>query len=86
MIPDYIIYDELRRRRQQEERDQQPAVLELPLYSPEIVRYYDEQREREEREREEREREDEDPLGDRGVVIIDIDSWTERPDDGEDTG
>lgn len=82
MIPDYIIYDELRRRRQQEEQDQQPAVLELPLYSPEIVRYYDEQREREEREDEER-----DPSSsDRGVVIIDIDSWTERPEDEDEAG
>jgi hypothetical protein len=77
MIPDYIIYDELRRRRQQEERDQQPAVLELPLYTPEIARYYEEEREREERP-------DEPPRDeerDRGVVIIDIERWIERDDE-----
>lgn len=76
MIPDYIIYDELRRRRQQEELEQQPAVLELPLYTPEIARYYEE-----EREREERPDEPQDEQSDRGVVIIDIERWIERDDE-----
>ena len=33
MIPDYLIYDELKRRRQEQESDQR-VQLELPLYTP----------------------------------------------------
>lgn len=57
MIPDYLIYDELKRRR--EEMEWEPEPLHLPLYSPDVV------------ERPELEEESRGDL-DRGVVIIDM--------------
>lgn len=58
MIPDYLIYDELKRRR--EEAEWEPEPLHLPLYSPEIMEMP-------------RQDDDEAPEdADRGVIIIDM--------------
>ncbi len=62
MIPDYLIYDEIQRRREQE-RDWEPEPLRLPLYAPELP------------EREEDEEEEDSPS--RGVIIIDMNSGTD---------
>lgn len=58
VIPDYLIYDELRRR-EEAERDGGLLPLHLPLYQPEID---DLPRERDERDEE----------AERGVIIIDM--------------
>jgi hypothetical protein len=64
MIPDWLIYDEIKRRREQErERDR----LELPLYRPEVP----------EDDEEERRDEEGGDGSDRGVVIIDMNDGTE---------
>lgn len=63
MIPDYLIYDEIQRRREQE-REWEPEPLQLPLYAPELPE-----------RREDDEEEDESPS--RGVVIIDMNSGTD---------
>ncbi|MEZ4460476.1 MAG: hypothetical protein R3E66_12280 [bacterium] len=60
MIPDYLIYDELKRRR--EEAEWEPQPLHLPLYSPEIL----------EAPRYEEDDTTPDSDSDRGVVIIDM--------------
>ena len=58
MIPDYLIYDELQRRRDRD-REWEPEPLRLPLYAPEVPDRRDEEQE-----------EDESPP--RGVIIIDM--------------
>lgn len=62
VIPDYLIYDELKRR-EERELDGGLQPLHLPLYQPEL----------EEPVREDR---DEDEPS-RGVIIIDMNSWEE---------
>ena len=57
MIPDYLIYDELQRRRERE-KEWEPEPLRLPLYAPEMPE-----------RREEEEEHDDAP---RGVIIIDM--------------
>lgn len=62
MIPDYLVYDELKRR--QDGSAWQPAPLDLPLYSPEILDVPSSQEGESEADSE------------RGVVIIDMnDGW-----------
>ena len=58
MLPDYIIYDELRRREKLDEVEQHRPHLEVPRYIP-----YWPDPERNEEDEEDKERE-------RGVVII----------------
>lgn len=62
MIPDYLIYDELKRQRNEDEW--QPERLELPLYVPHSLE-------------EEPQAEDESDDGSRGVVIIDMNAGEE---------
>ncbi|MBA2665297.1 MAG: hypothetical protein H0U74_23615 [Bradymonadaceae bacterium] len=57
MLPEHLIYDELKRQRS----EWQPEALELPLYIPD----YEPRREREHESEEETESE-------RGVIIIDM--------------
>lgn len=73
MIPDYLIYDEIKRRRSERERDQR-VQLEVPLYRPRLPISEPPG--------------DEDDLpddsGDRGVFIIDMNDLFEE-DDEEDS-
>lgn len=67
-IPDYLIYDEIKRRRQQEEADtQRQKHLELPLYRPEPKTSPPPERDSQE--------------SDRGVVIIDLNDWIDAEED-----
>jgi hypothetical protein len=59
-IPDYLIYDEIKRRREKEAW--QPERLEMPLYRPEIRRD----------PIDEEDADDEKSSSDRGVFIIDM--------------
>lgn len=68
-IPDYLIYDELKRRRQQEEALQR-SQLELPLYRPEIDGY----------DEPVSEADDDYESSNRGVVIIDMNDIPEAED------
>ncbi len=73
MIPDYIIYDEMKRRRAERERDQR-VQLEVPLYRPRLPIS-------------EPPGEDDDAYddtGDRGVFIIDINDLFEDDEDEDD--
>ena len=65
-IPDYLIYDEIKRRREKDAW--QPDHLEMPLYRPEIPRdsYV------EESDTSKKSEESEPPKKDRGVFIIDM--------------
>ena len=79
MIPDYLIYDEIKRRqeRSQDRRDH----LELPLYQPIPER----RAPRPDAE------EDEDADRERGVTIINMNDWLDEADeddeaDGEASG
>jgi hypothetical protein len=80
-IPDYLIYDEMKRRR---ERDAwQPDYLELPLYRPEIptrnpTKKYEDPKPS--RIGDEASAPEETP-GDRGVMIIDMNDMFEDDDD-----
>ena len=65
-IPDYLIYDEIKRRRQQEDAYQR-SQLELPLYRPDITGYEEPNSEVED-DYESSNRDS----SDRGVVIIDM--------------
>lgn len=71
-IPDYLIYDEMKRRR--ERNTWQPDYLELPLYRPEMPvknptkKYEDPSPKREHDDP----HEPEDTSRDRGVMIIDM--------------
>ncbi len=75
MIPDYLIYDEIKRRRSERERDQR-IQLEVPLYRPRLpiseppVDDEDEHR---------------DDTGERGVFIIDMNDLFEDDEDDEDS-
>lgn len=60
VIPDYLIYDEIKKRREKEAW--QPERLEMPLYRPEIRRD----------PLEDEDAEDEKCSNDRGVFIIDM--------------
>lgn len=51
MLPEYIIYDELKRQREREQMDERPQ-LEIPRYMP----YWPDDKADEEGENEERER------------------------------
>jgi hypothetical protein len=63
MIPDYLIYDELKRRR--EETQWEPEPLHLPLYSPENYEKAIPESDKDQTESE------------RGIVIIDMDyGWS----------
>ena len=62
MYPDYLVYDEIKRR---ENNQWEPVPLELPLYQP----YWPEPDVEEEDE--------EDGKSDRGVIIIDLIDYTE---------
>lgn len=74
MIPDFLIYDEIKRRRQQEEA-QPRKQLELPLYRPQLPRHSPSRHAPDELPRE--------PLGDRGIAIIDMGSWLDELGDEE---
>ncbi len=70
MIPDYLIYDELKRRRAERERDQR-VQLEVPLYRPRMPIS-------------EPPRDDDDAYEDsedRGVFIIDINDLFDDEED-----
>ena len=70
-IPDYLIYDELKRRRQREREDEEATSrrhLELPLYRPEPPR------------RAPSLHEDDPPERDRGVMIIDLNDLLDDDD------
>jgi hypothetical protein len=62
MYPDYLVYDEIKRR---ESKQWEPIPLELPLYQP----YWPEKGDDEE--------EEEDVKGERGVLIIDLIDYSE---------
>ena len=64
MIPDWLVYDEIKRRQEQENL-WEPERLELPLYSP----HPPEPQQEEERDEEERDK-DHDIYD--GVIIIDM--------------
>lgn len=64
MIPDYLIYDEIKRRRERE-NEWEPEPLRLPLYAPEFP----------EREEEEEKKDDD---SSRGVIIIDMNPHSEE--------
>lgn len=69
-IPDYIIFDDIRRR-EEAERDGGLQPLHIPLYAPEAL----------ERPEYHPHSNDEDDAPKRGVVIIDMDSLVEVTDD-----
>ncbi len=52
MLPEYIIYDELKRQRKREEVQQDRPQLEIPRYMPYWPEKSEEEGESEERERE----------------------------------
>jgi hypothetical protein len=62
-IPDYLIYDEIRRREEEQDRDGGLVPLHLPLYAPE----YEEQSDRDE--------DSDENESNRGVIIIDMSSF-----------
>ncbi len=63
MIPDYLIYDELKRRR--EDTQWEPEPLHLPLYSPDNYEKTTPESDKDQTESE------------RGIVIIDMDyGWS----------
>jgi len=65
MIPDYLIYDELKRRR--EETQWEPEPLHLPLYSPDNY----------EKSKPETDSDKDQTESERGIVIIDMDyGWS----------
>jgi len=74
-IPDYLIYDEIKRRREKEAW--QPERLEMPLYRPEIRRD----------PLDDEEDGDEEHKSERGIFIIDMNDLVESSDadweDGE---
>lgn len=67
-IPDYLIYDEIKRRRQQEEQREERKHLELPLYRPEAPPPGAGGLE------------EISTPSDRGVTIIDINDWLDSED------
>lgn len=61
MYPDYLIYDEIKRR---EQDAWEPVPLQIPLYMPYMPEEEDAERDEEKKE-------------DRGVIIIDMNDYTE---------
>lgn len=75
-IPDYLIYDEIKQRREKEAW--QPDYLELPLYRPEMPAHAprEDQPDADEPRRE--------PSSDRGVMIIDMNDLVDEDEDADD--
>ncbi|MEM1348936.1 MAG: hypothetical protein AAGI01_10295 [Myxococcota bacterium] len=65
MVPDYLIYDEIKHRRQRE-KSQERELLEFPLYRPPVPRPYADRGE------------DDAPAEERGVAIIDMNDWLDE--------
>ena len=74
MIPDYLIYDEIKRRRTERERDQR-VQLEVPLYRPRLPISEPPKDD---------EDEGHDDSVDRGVFIIDMNDLFDEEEDDED--
>ena len=70
-IPDYLIYDEIKRRREREAWT--PERLEVPLYRPEP-----------ELDRPPPEPDVEDETPERGVMIIDMIDWADEDEEADD--
>lgn len=70
MIPDYLIYDELKER-EQNRRDNGLQPLHLPLYQPEPEDW---------RRRQEEESSNDEETSERGVIIIDMNTGQETAD------
>ena len=73
MIPDYLIYDEIKRRRSERERDQR-VQLEVPLYRPRLPISEPPGDD---------DSEAHDDSVDRGVFIIDMNDLFDEEEDGD---